>query len=165
VLDLGYTGWMLDGHVVGDWHWHPNGNPTPSPADHAAWRKGFVRSRPSGQPFWLSLLVTSVGRGPQSVCCYATDCDGTRAISGSTPRLPDTLEHVRSESNPDDADDPYAPWNHRYGPEGKPSRLPGGWRRRTRKLRVGESSWWEREVRPGLVQTYYGDVLPMEVTA
>lgn len=69
------------------------------------------------------------------------------------------------EAIPDD-NDPNLPWNHRYvTSEGPPSRLPGGWVRRTKPLPVGETVWWEREVRPGNVETYYGDCEPVELVA
>lgn len=138
VIDQTATGgWLDDLRAHADWHLHPGGNPTPSPADLRGWRRGFVRSRPWGQPFWVSAIVTSHGRFRQSVRFYATDCGGTRALSVGDPASVGSREPSMT--------------------------LPGGWVRKSRRLEVGEEVWWERSPRPGLVQTSY--VMPEELAA
>jgi proteasome lid subunit RPN8/RPN11 len=51
------------------------------------------------------------------------------------------------------------PWNFRVAAGAKPpTRLPGGWVRKTRPLRLGEEVWWERPTPTGGMSVYYGDV-------
>jgi hypothetical protein len=67
--------------------------------------------------------------------------------------FPSAFAPAASEQDGDDG-----PWNFRVVAGAKPpTRLPGGWVRKTRPLSVGEEVWWERPT-PGGVSVYYGDV-------
>ena len=82
-----------------------------------------------------------------------------RSLTAEQRRELDVAEQERparaAERNRDD-DDPYAPWNYRYK-GAVPSKLPGGWVRRIRPLKIGQEVYWEKRTADGSVTTYYGD--------